>query len=96
MNLETHHPLLAMEANSDALFEFLIGGLGNHLTATPEYGICQWEKKIVSVHWEQNIKEKKMWRTDGKYVGQGWSYMLFFFLHAFFYRLKLAIYCLLA
>lgn len=40
MNLETHHPLLAMEANSDALFEFLIGGLGNHLTATPEYGVC--------------------------------------------------------
>lgn len=40
MNLETHHPLLSMETNSNALFEFLIAGLGNHLTAAPEYGIC--------------------------------------------------------
>lgn len=40
MNLETYHPLLAMEANSDALFELLIGGLGNHLTTASEDGFC--------------------------------------------------------
>lgn len=40
VNLETHHPLLAVEANSDTLFEFFVGGLGYHLTATPEYGVC--------------------------------------------------------
>lgn len=40
MNSETHHPLLSMEANSNALFEFLIAGLGKHLTAASEYGIC--------------------------------------------------------
>lgn len=41
-DLETHHPLLAMETNSDALLEFLVGGLGYHLTATSEYGVCRW------------------------------------------------------
>lgn len=41
-DLETHHPLLAMETDSDALLEFLVGGLGYHLTATSEYGVCQW------------------------------------------------------
>lgn len=39
LNIQTHHPLLAMEADSDALLEFLIGGFGHHLTATPEYGV---------------------------------------------------------
>lgn len=40
INLETHHPLLAMEADSNALFELLVCGFGNHLTAAPEYGVC--------------------------------------------------------
>lgn len=29
-----------METDGDALFEFLIGGFGDHLTAAPEYGLC--------------------------------------------------------
>lgn len=37
--LTTHHTLLAMEANGNTLFEFLIGGPGHHLTATPKYGV---------------------------------------------------------
>lgn len=40
LTVKTNHSFFAVEANSDALFEFLVGGFGNHLTAASEYGLC--------------------------------------------------------
>lgn len=51
----THHTLLAMETNSNALFEFFIGGLWNHLTATPKYGIWWWYGEIPFIFCRTNV-----------------------------------------
>lgn len=44
-----------METDSDALFEFLVGGLRNHLAAAAEYGVCDGAHKDMRRDTEERV-----------------------------------------